>query len=130
MNGEIPTTISGSSLAHAESSLRMGPPATLNLKTISAYTLANNLPTKTVETMTINPSTTDFATLSYDLHNDPTLSSLSNHQKGSSAMEFPPLFDDPSYQQAIIAELLGENHVGTDDPFAFFSSEGWGESSF
>lgn len=36
----------------------------------------------------------------------------------------PLLFNDAFSQQAL-ADLLGENHVGTEDPFAFLSSEGW-----
>jgi len=46
-----------------------------------------------------------------------------------SSLEFPTLFDDPSNQQTL-ADLLGESNVGTDDPFAFLSGEGWDESAF
>ena len=42
----------------------------------------------------------------------------------------PPWFDDPSNQQTL-AELLGESGmIGTDDPFAFLSGEGWDEAAF
>lgn len=36
----------------------------------------------------------------------------------------PLLFNDAFSQQAL-ADLLGESNVGTEDPFAFLSSEGW-----
>jgi len=42
----------------------------------------------------------------------------------------PTWFDDPLNQQTL-AELLGESGIiGTDDPFAFLSGEGWDESAF
>jgi len=47
----------------------------------------------------------------------------------ASSLDFPTLFDDPSNQQTL-ADLLGESNIGTDDPFAFLSGEGWDESAF
>lgn len=38
-----------------------------------------------------------------------------------SPADFLPLFDDPQ----AIANLLGDSNVGTDDPFAFLSTDGW-----
>lgn len=40
------------------------------------------------------------------------------------AANAPLLFNDAFSQQAL-ADLLGESNVGTEDPFAFLSSEGW-----
>jgi hypothetical protein len=43
------------------------------------------------------------------------------YQNNNSPADFLPLFDDPQ----AIANLLGDAHVGTDDPFAFLSTDGW-----
>lgn len=53
---------------------------------------------------TVNPAAANFAA-------DPT---------AMGQVDFPILFDE-----AALANLLGESNVGTDDPFAFLSAEGW-----
>ena len=50
-------------------------------------------------------------------------------QHPNPSLEFPTLFDDPLNQQTL-ADLLGESNIGTDDPFAFLSGEGWDDSAF
>lgn len=39
----------------------------------------------------------------------------------TSPADLLPLFDDPQ----ALADLLGDSNVGTDDPFAFLSADGW-----
>lgn len=124
MSGDLPATISGSTLAHAESSMRRGPHSTSKTSATAAYPYADDAANpsgaspfgQTAPTGGLSTSNASFMTAEITAVNE----------LGS---EFPPLFEDPSYQQAIIAELLGESQVGTDDPFAFFSSEGWGDSA-
>lgn len=96
-------TLAPSSLSRAESSVRLGVDtgASVTVKDATEFTQAH-------------PST--FLSTAY-------------RAEPESQFDFPPFFDDPSNQQAI-AELLGESHVGTDDPFAFLSGEGWDEMRF